>query len=356
MSKIYMINNGYHGCCYVRILLPAFNNGFLTDKSSVGSELCQDHALIERNLRQAEVVVFHRPESQEHLDLIKILKKDGKKIVVDNDDTFKMDDDHPLAVWTWDAKRVIITERDRCLDESLRLADLVTTTTETLKEEYSKINDKVEVLPNCVDPMDWDEPIRNEGKKVRIGLVGSTTFSYDYGHVKDVLRELSDRDDVQLVMFGWQNKVGRTDNPKVTEYFEKEYKFWDSLDIEQIPNCPSADYPSKLNEAKLDIMLIPRRENYFNICKSNVKFLEASMCEIPVIAQSFDKGAYEEITADMGFLIKDNSKWMEAINIMIDNKELRREMGKKAKEYVLNNYNIEEKASLWDEAYQKLIN
>ena len=49
-------------------------------------------------------------------------------------------------------------------------------------------------------------------------------------------------------------------------------------------------------------MLIPRGENYFNRCKSNIKFLEASMCEIPVIAQSFttNDSPYDELDGKIG--------------------------------------------------------
>jgi glycosyltransferase involved in cell wall biosynthesis len=101
-------------------------------------------------------------------------------------------------------------------------------------------------------------------------------------------------------------------------------------------------------------MIIPRRDNYFNRCKSNIKFLEAAMCEIPVIAQSFDDGPYEEITPDMGVLIRDNSKWLDEINRLIEDKDLRRSMGRKAREYVLKNYNIADHYQEWNNAYKSL--
>ena len=344
--NVLMIPNGYKGCGYVRLQLPAWHNGF---------ELANTPQEMNEKLQFADVVVFHRPETKEYYNLAMMLKKDGKKIVMDNDDTFKIEDHHPLANFKPDAVEVGLKHRNEELDRFLQIADLVTTTTETLADEYRKLNDNVVILPNCVDPMDWDEPLRSDSKKVRIGLVGSVAFEYDYLHIKGVLRELSDRDDVQLCMFGLGNKQHRKENPNVTKAFKDDYKFWDSVDIEHQPWCPIEDYPKTLNESKLDIMLMPRKDNYFNRCKSNVKFLEASMCEIPVIAQSFDNGPYEELTSDTGLLIKDNKDWEHTINILIDNKELRRKIGKNAKEYVLKNYNIEDKAYLWEEAYKKLF-
>jgi glycosyltransferase involved in cell wall biosynthesis len=351
-----MINSANQGCCYVRILLPAFQNGYLTNKTSIKSNFDKDQERMRTMMMNADVIVFHRPENKQYLDLVKLLKDTGKKIVVDNDDTFKIEDNHPLATWTSDALRVELENRDMYFDKIAKLADLITTTSKTLEMEYKEINNNVALLPNCIDPMDWDEPLRNEGDIVRIGMVGSVSYAYDYEHIKHIIRKLSDREDVQLVMFGLGDMKHREANPEVTKHFIEEYKFWDSVNIEQIPWCDIDQYPTKLNEAKLDMMLIPRRENYFNKCKSNIKFLEAAMCEVPVIAQSFTHGPYEELVdGETGILIRDNNEWEDAINIMIDNKDIRREIGKKAKKYALNNYNIEDKAHLWDDAYKKLI-
>ena len=353
--KVFLINSGYDGCCYVRIYLPAMYNGFDTDKP-LQREDRLNVANIRERLMAADVVVFHRPEEQEYHQLAKMLKADGKKIVMDNDDTFRLDDFHPLAQFSPDGKENdSLQRRSDNIDEFIKNCDLVTTTTKTLAEEYRKLNDNVIILPNYVDPFDWDEPLHNETDKVRIGIVGSAAMEYDYLHIKDIIKELGDRDDVEIILFGLGDLKHRKENPLVTKVFHGEYAFWDSVNMTQFPWCKRYDYNETLNEMRLDMMLIPRKDNYFNRCKSNVKFLEAAMCEIPVIAQSFDDGPYEEITPDMGVLIKDNSKWREEIERLIKDKDLRRSMGKKAREYTLKNYNIEEHAHEWADAYNKLF-
>jgi len=346
MPKVLMISNNYKGCRYVRLSLPMYHCGF--DIALTGEEM--------RNKgRHAEVIVFHRPEIKEHLALAKAMRGQGKKIVMDNDDTFRLSY-HPLCQFTPDAVEVELKNRQKAIKDFMKVADLVTTTTETLAKEYREDSDNVVILPNCVDPIDWEEPLRNETDKVRIGLVGSTAMEYDYEKIKDVLRKLSGRNDVQLCMFGLGDKKHRKENPNVTEAFKDDYDFWDSLDIEHQPWCDISDYPTKLNEARLDVMLIPRKDNYFNRCKSNVKFLEAAMCEIPVIAQSFKNGPYEEInpSGEIGCLIHNNDAWMDTIEALIKSKKLRRDIGRNAKQYVLDNYNIETKAHLWEDAYSKL--
>jgi glycosyltransferase involved in cell wall biosynthesis len=101
-------------------------------------------------------------------------------------------------------------------------------------------------------------------------------------------------------------------------------------------------------------MLIPRKDNYFNRCKSNIKFLEASMLEIPVVATSFKNGPYEELTTDIGLKAKNDDEFRVFTEMLIDNEYLRRKIGINAKEYVLKHYSIKDNAHLWAEAYAKI--
>jgi len=53
-------------------------------------------------------------------------------------------------------------------------------------------------------------------------------------------------------------------------------------------------------------------------------------------------------------IVVDNDKWYDEINYLIRNESERKEMAKKAKEYVLKNYNIKTKSYLWVDAYKKI--
>ncbi len=356
--KIFTINSGYPGCNYVRTWLPTLHNGFHTDRKSI-KELTDigeiDVDRIKKEIAWADIVVFHRPENDNYHRLADYIRAMGKKIVVDNDDTFKLDDYHPLANLDEGGYQMNLRKRNESVDSFVKHADMVTCSTEFLSREYKKLNDNVIVLPNCVDPDDWDEPLRNEGKKVRIGIIGSSSFVYDFEHVKDVIKGLNERDDVQLFLFGLGNKEHRKKNERVSKLFKEDYKFWDSLDnIEWEPWCKIHEYPTKLNEARLDFIIIPRKNNYFNRCKSNIKFLEAGMLEIPVIAESFDEAPYEEIEDGVTGILCKQDEWEGKINEMIKYKEMRRKIGKNAKEYVLKNYNIADNSYKWVEAYKTL--
>jgi O-antigen biosynthesis protein len=349
--KVYFIGGQYMGCWYVRCLLPMLENGWLGNYWGLAKEI-KSPQQVSKEVQSADIVVFHRANTIQHAKLAIQLKQMGKKIVFDNDDTYKIDKSH--AFYGLDEKGFKENTKfiNTLINNFIRNSDLITCSTECLAKEYRELNPNVKVLPNLVNPDDWDDPIRNEDDKIRIGVVGSTAYYHDFRIVEDVLTALDKDPRVQLVLFGLHGKKQRETNKKVSEVHKREYSFWDTLkNVEQAPWCAMENYFNTLNELKLDIMMIPRVNSYFNKCKSNIKFLEASMLEIPVITNHF-KGTPYEVDGDYLVWAKD---WLEDIERLITDKELRRDIGKKAKEYVLDNYNINNKGHLWTDAYKQLI-
>lgn len=356
-KKVFYVAGPFGGCNYVRCFLPMLSNGWLGNHMGIATKL-KDPTLVMNEMMASDIIVFHRADTAEHHRIGMMMKGLGKKIVFDNDDTFKIDKNHGYYGVAKDKFDENVRLKNNVINNFILNSDLVTCSTEFLAKEYREINPNVVVLPNCVNPDDWDEiPLRNEGEKIRIGVVGSTLYYNDFDIIRPLLKELDEDPRVQLVMFGLHNKKTRDDNKLVVETHGREYDFWDTLkNVEHVGWVDMEDYFTTLNELRLDIMLIPRRENDFNRAKSNVKFLEASMLEIPVIASSFEDGPYEkDINGKNGILIKNNEGWMDAINTLINDKDKRREMGRLAHEYVLKNYSIEENGWRWEEAYSKLF-
>ena len=346
--NVFYIGNNIDGCYYVRCLQPLIYNGWYGEKVSLRDKKKTTQEAVKMAM-EADVVVFQRPDDDLRLVAAQKLKAMGKKIVFENDDTYKnITDDATLLKY--------LKGMDESLDKFMEVADMVTTTTDYLADEYREINKNVYVLPNCVDPDDWEEPIRNEGVKVRIGLVGSVANNNDFKKIVPLLDKLGERDDIELVLFGLPPKDERTEDI-VQNIFKEEYKFWLGRNIEWQHTVPIADYFDTLNELRLDIMLIPRQDNYFNRCKSNVKFLEAAMCEIPVIAQGFpDKlSPYDkDLNGKNGIICLTEEDWVRETERLIQDTELRRKIGKEAKNYVLKHYCIQDKYKLWADAYKTL--
>lgn len=307
----------------------------------------------------ADVVVFHRPDDENKLTLARLLKSDGKKIVFDNDDTYKDDGGFKFNKYL-DEERLKknLGTLNKTLDTFVKEADLVTVSTKFLADEYRKLNPNTVVLPNCIDPFYFDEPKRNEGDKVRLGITGSIGVTSDF----EIAYRLMERTiaDPKLQWVLWSLPKG-TDIKIVKELYYSELELVEKIQdkIEWHGFVDHELYFDYLNDLRLDIMVIPRADNYFNRCKSNIKFLEASMYEIPVIAQGFpDKQSpYQQDPEDAEHMIIANNEdeFVQAIQELTENKEKRVTMGKKAREYVINKYNIADKAHLWKEAYQNLF-
>ena len=144
-------------------------------------------------------------------------------------------------------------------------------------------------------------------------------------------------------------------NKGVSSLYSEEYEFWLNLNIEWQPFVRIWEYANTLRTLKLDLMLIPREDSYFNRAKSNLKFLEASMLEIPVIAQGFSDGLSPYQGKDEKYMkIVIGDDWLDSVYELVNDKDKREKMGKEAKEYVLKNYDINKNAHLWIDAYKTI--
>jgi glycosyltransferase involved in cell wall biosynthesis len=304
----------------------------------------------------SEIVVFHRPVSKYLLQLARILKSQGKKIVMDNDDTLREDNGFKFNEYM-DEKRVEkgIEKMTLALDRFAEEADLITCTTNFLKKEYEEINKNVVVLPNCIDPFYFPTPKRNETDIIRIGITGSVGVTNDVEALRPIIDHYQHDKRVRLVLLSIPPK-GENDIYK--ELYSQQYAYWSSVNIEWHPFVKVDEYYKVLNDLKLDMVIIPRFDSYFNRCKSNLKFLENSMLEIPTIGQSFPTkdSPYEQNPEDAKHLLlaSNTEEFITQIEKLIADKDLRRTLGKQAHEYVLENYDIAKKAHLWVEAYKPL--
>ena len=249
--KVYYVGSNYDGCYYVRCLLPQRENGWDGQIKSFLMTPDSPEQMFQKAM-QADVVVFHRADQKMKVEAMKLLKEAGKKVVFDNDDTYLPNSG--VQTTMFGNKRKILDSISNNIIEAVKVADLVTASTEFLAEEYKPHNKNVVTLKNCVDPEDWGVPKRSEDKKIRIGLIGSVT-SADYTEIKPILKFLSESPDHQLVVFGLPPKGEKT---KILQEIMKEHiDFWESLDIEWQPLVNIQEYKYVLNELKLDLALIP---------------------------------------------------------------------------------------------------
>jgi O-antigen biosynthesis protein len=349
-KKVYMLASSYGGCYAVRQFLPMKYNGWTGDFLQLGID--RDKREKAREMMESDIIVAHRMDDPAKIKVVEMLRGLGKKIVVDNDDTSIIDEIGNLAK---------LNRYQENVHGSISRADLVTCSTDFLKEEYSQYTKApIVVLPNCVDPNDY--PQRHGGirtRQIRIGFIGSVMYRDDRRAIQDLIIELSRRKDVKVICYGLIPPKSRINNKKNAYLATKEdCDFWDTIDCEWHGSTPVHEYIETVNNLNLDIAVIARRDNYFNRCKSNLKYLEMSMLNVPCVCQSFrdGKSPYDKDIIDgwNGYLAEDEDEFRNRIEELIRFPDLRKKIRHNAKKYVLDNYDIKTKAHLWAEAY-KLI-
>lgn len=350
MPKIVFLPGAYDGCYYYRGYLPAIYGG-MTPGMMFSDEWDKDK-LAEKAMN-ADIVVFQRPNDKTRVELGRLLKRRGKKIVYENDDTYLPDVGVPLNMLGSDKQRELAIALNKNLYDFISFSDLVIASTDYLADEYRKLHNNVKVLKNCIDPFD-EYPRLPRGDKFRIGFIGSVASNKDYDHIKDTLRTLANRGDVTIVVLSFKR------DPKYMKGFEDDVDFWDSLpNVEWHEFVPIMKYMQTVAALNLDAAIIPRNDSYFNRCKSNLKFLEMSLLRIPVIAQGFttNDSPYQDVyDAKHMQVITNDEDWLPAIENTMKNYKQYATLADKAHDYVLKNYNIKKYAPKWREAIETLCN
>lgn len=343
MLKIFFLPGAYDGCYYYRGYLPGIY-GNMTCMTEYVQQSWDKDTMHKRAL-EADVVVFQRPNDGYRVELMKALKMKGKFIVFDNDDTYLPDKGVPLNMLGSDKARELAIHLSENLTKALKIADLVIASTHTLAEEYRQTATcPVVVCKNTIDPLD-EYPRKRIPGNTRIGFIGSVSSNDDYSHIKDVIRHLDNTNKVTFVVLG--HIRGGVDY----KAYINDDAFWSTIkNVEWHNFVPATRYHKKLSEMALDIALIPRKDNYFNRCKSNIKFLECSLHKVPVIAQGFStKDSPYQFGKDKKYMqiVTKDEDWLPVIENTIKNYDQYAKLAEKAHDYVLGNYNIRKYAKEW---------
>jgi glycosyltransferase involved in cell wall biosynthesis len=307
-----------------------------------------DNYRLYKELFSSDIVIFSRPTNKTNLELVDLLKNLGKIVIADNDDLFaKIDKSNPAFS--------IRKNYARLNRRYNRLSDSLVVPTKCLKEELKKDNRRVYVVPNYIDFDEYRQFLATKNKKpndgkVRMLVSGSvlTRENVNEGFV-NLLRKIHlEYPQIVLVFFGGdiQTRIA------LKKFFPTRIECWKGVVM--------SEYPAKLAYLNIDFCIIPRKNNFFNRCKSNCKFLEMAALKIPVIAQSFGDrlSPYEKDIKDgvNGLLAVNNNEWEKKIILLVKSQGLRDKIANQAYLHVKNHFDIKIKISRWEEALDKIVN
>jgi hypothetical protein len=294
-----------------------------------------------------DVMMFFRAHFVEAIRLVQFCKKNGIRVVFDTDDALDL-------VPRENLNYAALQERLPVYDFMLRAADVVTTTTPTLAAYLRGWNRNVVVLPNSVDPEEWEPQPRPEG--VRVGWTGSPTHFEDLAIALDVVRELQRRHAFTFVLQGicnhptlhefseilsvqwskaqWATPLGKAIRRFLDKMSEICYEFY--------PNVPVTAHARKVCELALDIGIAPLNDDRFNHHKSCIKYYEYAMSGALTVASHVLPYSFEvPITAK-----NRRDSWKEKLEYAITTD--RSPLLQSQREWVLTHRNMEKNVDLWE--------
>lgn len=237
--------------------------------------------------------------------------------------------------------------------DSIKLADMVTVSTEELAKKARQFHNNVVVLPNYIDMLWWGNALDTERiGDIRLGWAGSTSHDADLEFIKPAVQAILDEyENVKFIYCGAggvSSSSGHTELMFGKDIFKgippHRREFYLGTNVEL--------WGYKSKTLHFDIALAPLINDEFNKCKSNIKWQEYSMNGWAGVYS--DVPAYSNIKYGLKAKTSDDFYWQ--IKKLIDNDRERLTLGQKAKAEVFKNWTIDNHFMKWIEAYRTCLN
>lgn len=317
--KVWGFHDG-HACGYYRVLLPfdALNAAGHDTGVSWGWD---DQA------EQAPIVVGQRVSKTDALPIWRRLRARHKLVFETDDDVWSID---PTNLGAYAAHGLSTLD---ATEQAVRVAHMVTVSTEPLAEVLRKHHDNVVVLPNHIDGalLELERPRRD---RVTVGWAGGDSHLRDMAVLASHLRRFLGRNPhVEFHNLGTDFRGVLKIPGRFTGWQANIWDYYRTIDFD-IGVAPLADLP-------------------FNRSKSAIKALEYAALGIPVVAS--DSEPYRPFVLDgtTGFLVRKEHEWGRRLYELANDEAMRTEMGAKAKAHAAT-WTIQNGWPLWQAAYEQL--
>jgi glycosyltransferase involved in cell wall biosynthesis len=283
-----------------------------------------------------DLLVMQRVGKSIQVSLLEWARSKGIATVMDVDDAMWCIDKENSAYPSWNGSK----EHWGYIDQSAKIADLVTVTTPVLARRYGI---RTEVLPNCV-PGELESAlisIRHEFDPTpTIGWAGFThTHPNDLKVVGDAVRRVVEETGCRVRVIGDAEGAARD---------------WGLKEIDQLgPVQIGMPYYTALTS--VDVALVPLQDNPFNRGKSYLKALEFAAVGVPVVASPTP--ANRELARSVPISLADSpDEWyrllkMRVVEHVFDTDRSRQKLFQGCvKERHTYEVNAEHWASVWERA------
>ena len=351
--------------------------------------------------KKYQIVHFHRVIGRDYNSSPKIierLNKMGIVTIADIDDYWAPGKEHPAY------ELVRSNNLGYHIQENLKAAQYVVTTTKLFAEEIKKINKNVFVLPNAIDPNEEQFNAKTEkSDKLRFGWLGGSSHLHDLTLLGGTVSKLSEfKEQFQMYVCGFDIRGNVTEiNPqtgekrqrpikpeetvwkKYEEIFTDNYKtiseehkdFLMKFEVDGYYHDKNAFYHRvwtqpvtsyAKNYSRFDVSLAPIKDTMFNRMKSQLKVIEAGFYKKALIASdvgpytidlkhALNKGEFTDGNALVVDKHRNKSDWAKHIKKLIKNPTFAEDLGERLYETVNGTYDMDTVTKKRSEIYKEVV-
>ena len=321
------------------------------------------------NVLDYDVVVLQRQETPEIERMATAIRESGRTVVFDmDDDAVHIPDWNPnYLMWGKDKRKVAmqyaraaelklvvpdkspaeiaedVRERRKQLFRNMKIATLLSVSTPQLQRTYSSLNSNIAVLPNQMNPHDWEgvEPYEHPGEFWFV-WAGSKTHMRDLEQLRPMKTALMEHPGARLVICGF---------PEAQQFM---FGGWPEELIKTFPWASMEEYKRYI--ASADVVLAPSLEHPFNEAKSDIRVLEAWLCKKPVLVSETTYGGSVRLTQG-GFVVKRQREWDLWTRRLLEMSQADRDAcGQRGYDYVVAKRTYLVNAERWFKAYERAVN
>jgi len=276
MNILFVTMNKTNACAYYRGSGIAYDLKKKTNDSIVVAQWSEIN-LYWSEIVQYDIICFERPYNKMALDLCTYIKSCNRILWVDYDDNLLLIPQSNRAVLIYDE------EAKANIKNILSIADVVSVTTEDLKQAFSEFNKNIWVIPNAFNDSIFKRRLLPKRSNI-VAWRGTDTHIADLtgvaGAIDKICAEFPENQFLFLGYLPWFL------NETMNKFFLKE------MDI--------VIYFQNLMRMAPVVMQIPLQDNLFNRCKSNIGYLEGTYFGAACLVPDFwdAPGAFKYKTED----------------------------------------------------------
>lgn len=325
--KITILYSDSNPSDYHRLLLPA---KYLDDPNITIRLVRHTDCSKDESVFNCDIVFLSRLFIYEWATLEALKKKYGFKIVVDFDDYHTLSPQQ-LRYKLWKEHNVAARMIDAC-----KGADMVFVTNDQLYNVYKEFNKNIVIVPNAL-PFD-DDPFvskREPSEKIRFIYAAGASHYNDLKLLKGLFDRL--RSDGEFKKKATFSFCGYDDKIPESKKMESICRINGAYIRNKI--LPLKNYMDHYNHG--DVSIAPLENNFYNTCKSNLKFIEAACMKMPLICSYGLPYMNDTNLWNKGIIFcNSTSEWYKAFKFFINHPGSVDDFGMANYEYAKETYNL----------------